>query len=450
MEISLLTLVAVLIGLVAGTIAGLIPGIGVFAALLMLYPALDYFSGMDIILMYSTIFAVSQFVGSIPSTVFGIPGEASSLPAVREGHRLYKRGLGQFAISSCAMGSAIGSIIACLLTLSLVPFLALVFNFYNTTFQIGLLFVVLLIISLNSMNKFYITLPLMLFGYYIAAIGYNVVTFNTFSTFGLTSLEQGLPLYGVMFSLFVVPELLKANNNMKQNNIEFNIIEKPILDHFKNVLQHKWSVVRGTVIGYFAGMIPGVSIVASSNLSYSVEKKIRGSNYDQNGDIACLISAETANNAGAFSVLIPLLVLGIPITGSEALLYEYVAVKKQLLLGYELFLNSYILETVAILIVFVNIIAVFIAWPLSKQILWLYKVPTPLLYSMIALLGIFAVWFTGHQYGQESFYVLSTVLMLPLGYVFYKLDVDTLPLIFVYLIQNNLEAGLYRFYQLYF
>ena len=302
MEISLLTLVAVLIGLVAGTIAGLIPGIGVFAALLMLYPALDYFSGMDIILMYSTIFAVSQFVGSIPSTVFGIPGEASSLPAVREGHRLYKRGLGQFAISSCAMGSAIGSIIACLLTLSLVPFLALVFNFYNTTFQIGLLFVVLLIISLNSMNKFYITLPLMLFGYYIASIGYNVVTFNTFSTFGLTSLEQGLPLYGVMFSLFVVPELLKANNNMKQNNIEFNIIEKPILDHFKNVLQHKWSVVRGTVIGYFAGMIPGVSIVASSNLSYSVEKKIRGSNYDQNGDIACLISAETANNAGALRV----------------------------------------------------------------------------------------------------------------------------------------------------
>lgn len=290
----------------------------------------------------------------------------------------------------------------------------------------------------------------MLFGYYIASIGYNVVTFNTFSTFGLTSLEQGLPLYGVMFSLFVVPELLKANNNMKQNNIEFNIIEKPILDHFKNVLQHKWSVVRGTVIGYFAGMIPGVSIVASSNLSYSVEKKIRGSNYDQNGDIACLISAETANNAGAFSVLIPLLVLGIPITGSEALLYEYVAVKKQLLLGYELFLNSYILETVAILIIFVNIIAVFIAWPLSKQILWLYKVPTPLLYSMIALLGIFAVWFTGHQYGQESFYVLSTVLMLPLGYAFYKLDVDTLPLIFVYLIQNNLEAGLYRFYQLYF
>jgi putative tricarboxylic transport membrane protein len=449
MEISIITSLAVLIGLIAGTFAGLIPGIGVFACLLMLYPLLDFFSGLDIILMYSTIFAVSQFVGSIPSTVFGIPGEASSLPAVREGHRLYKRGLGQFAISSCAMGSAIGSIIACLLTLSLVPFMAYVFNFYNTTFQVVLLSIVLLIIALNSQSKLLITLPVMLAGYYMAAIGYNVVTFNTFSTFGIQSLEQGLPLYGVMFALFVMPELLKANKRMKNGNILYNIQSKPINEHFMNVINHKWSVIRGTVIGYFTGMIPGVSIVASSNVSYAIEKKIRGNKYNQNGDIACLISAETANNAGAFSVLIPLLVLGIPITGSEALLYEYVAVKKYLLLGYELFLNSYILETVAILIVFVNIIAVFIAWPLSKQILWLYKVPTQYLYVFIGLLGIFAVWFTGHQYGQETFYLLSTTLMLPLGYILYKLDIDTLPLVFVYLIQNNLEAGLYRFYQLY-
>lgn len=449
MEINMMTIVAVLIGIGAGTFAGLIPGIGVFASLLMLYPVLDYFSGIDIILMYSTIFAVSQFVGSIPSTVFGIPGEASSLPAVREGHRLYKQGLGQFAISSCAMGSAIGSIIACLLTLSLVPLLSYVFNFYNTTFQVGLLFIVLLIIALNSQSKLIITFPVMLLGYYMAAIGYNVVTFNTFSTFGLRSLEQGLPLYGVMFALFVVPELLKANKRMKNGYRSYNIKSKPISEHFANVIKHRWSVVRGTVIGYFAGMIPGASIVASSNVSYAVEKRIRGEKYNQNGDIACLISAETANNAGAFSVLIPLLVLGIPITGSEALLYEYVAVKKYLLLGYELFLNSFILETVAIIIVFVNIIAVFIAWPLSKQILWLYKMPTQYLYLLIGALGIFAIWFTGSQYGQEAYYLISTALMLPLGYVFYKLDIDTLPLVFVYLIQNNLEAGLYRFYQLY-
>ena len=111
--------------------------------------------------------------------------------------------------------------------------------------------------------------------------------------------------------------------------------------------------------------------------------------------------------------------------------------------------QSFILETVAILIVFVNIIAVFIAWPLSKQILWLYKVPTQFLYAFIGALGIFAVWFTGSQFGQETYYLLSTALMLPLGYAFYKLDTDTLPLVFVFLIQNNLEAGLYRFYQLY-
>ena len=93
--------------------------------------------------------------------------------------------------------------------------------------------------------------------------------------------------------------------DIKQTSIRF-------VTHWLEILKHRWSVVRGALIGYFCGFVPGLTVVLASNASYAVERKLKGS-LDANGDYGGLVTAETANNAAAFTSLIPLLGFGIPL-----------------------------------------------------------------------------------------------------------------------------------------
>ena len=108
-----MTLAYLLGGVLAGTIAGLLPGIGNTLIMILAFP---FFLGIDnplnIIIFYVACLSLSQYTGSITSTVFSVPGEISSLPAVKEGHKLFRKGLGSLSLSGCALGSFFGSLIA--------------------------------------------------------------------------------------------------------------------------------------------------------------------------------------------------------------------------------------------------------------------------------------------------------------------------------------------------
>ena len=107
------------LGVVAGTIAGLIPGVGIFATLLLLYPFILDLSFTDAFVFYLALVSTTQYVGSVTATVFGMPGEASSLPAVYEGNALFKQGKGSLAISGAAIGSVLGGLLTLALVISL-------------------------------------------------------------------------------------------------------------------------------------------------------------------------------------------------------------------------------------------------------------------------------------------------------------------------------------------
>ena len=97
-----------LLGVLAGTIAGIVPGIGVFATLLILYPWLTSLNIIDTFVFYLALTSTTQYIGSVSATILGVPGEASSLPAIYEGHTLFKKGRGATAISGAALGSLVG------------------------------------------------------------------------------------------------------------------------------------------------------------------------------------------------------------------------------------------------------------------------------------------------------------------------------------------------------
>ena len=125
----------VVLGTLLGFISGFVPGVGNTIMIVMSYPLLKDASMLQMLLYYLAVISSSQFSGSIVATVFGVPGESSSLPAVVEGNRMFNRGVGNFAISNAALGSVLGSFVALISVYMVMPFaIDLIKNFYNKVF----------------------------------------------------------------------------------------------------------------------------------------------------------------------------------------------------------------------------------------------------------------------------------------------------------------------------
>ena len=239
----------------------------------------------------------------------------------------------------------------------------------------------------------------------------------------------------VIIAIYIFPKLLQSyefnGKALNEKTIENNFIE-----HLRYFLANWITVIRSTIVGFFAGFTPGVSTTISANLSYVLEKFIqKRKKLYKEGDYRSLVAAETANNAGAFSCLLPLLILGIPIVPSEALLYEIASAK-----GF-IFGQNFTLETfkfLAIVLVIVNFIALCIAWPFAKYVCLMHKIPVRVLNMGIFVALVFVLYFTGAKLFQAEYYLIIFFALLPIGYMLR--NYNTLPLIFVFVIQTRLDV----------
>jgi len=140
MEILSADILTMLAGSITGFIAGLVPGVGLVILLLISYPFILDLSLFQLLLYYLAACSASTFSGSIISTTMGIPGDSSSLPAVKEGNAMFNDQRGHFAISNAALGSVVGSFFAVLSVLLVLPFaVKIISNFYNNNIQLAIL-----------------------------------------------------------------------------------------------------------------------------------------------------------------------------------------------------------------------------------------------------------------------------------------------------------------------
>ena len=130
-----------LVGVLFGLIAGMLPGVGNVVTLMLVYPFVTDFTLFQIILFYVCLAGAAQYTGSVVATTLAVPGETSSLPAVKEGHRMFLDGRGNYAISNSAIGSFVGAGLASLIMLCFLPVgVHLIANFYNTHVLQSLIF----------------------------------------------------------------------------------------------------------------------------------------------------------------------------------------------------------------------------------------------------------------------------------------------------------------------
>ena len=420
-----------LVGVGLGLVSGLIPGVGNFVLMLLIWPFLSVFGIVELLIMYASMAAISQYIGSIPAIVYGIPGESSSYPAVAESRNLTTVQQVSHAISGSAFGSVVGSLTVVGLCYAFVEYTDLIKYFYSTKILVGLLLLVTLVMIVTVNNRWWINFVLILSGIGLGMIGYNSYLNINFATFGNMHLYAGLPMPVVLICLFAIPQMLHHWDTeiTKSINKTYELGRLYILNPV--------ALFGSTVIGFFGGLIPGLTTVFSSTAAYNASMLFT------KDPVKRIVVSETANNAGAFSMLLPLLIFGVPLIGSEAILLFLMEQK-----GFNLvqFKFSDFLPELALGLVIVNAIGFFIAWPLSKMVPSFYRFNIKIIISLLIIALFFVTLYTGYMNYSMAYYLICFVVLAPIGILLR--NVDTLPLVFAFIIHNKLVDGIFRLHQL--
>jgi len=302
------------IGALIGTLVGVLPGLGPSATIALLLPVTFKMSPVTGIIMLAGIYYGAMYGGSTTAILVNIPGEAASVITCLDGHQMAREGRAGPALGIAAIGSFIAGTLALIGLMVFAPILgqaALSFGpseFFSIAF-LGLTLVVYL--SRGSAVK---AMVMAVFGLLIGTIGTDPRSGETRFTFGIFSLMDGVGIVPVAMGLFGIAEVLE--------NIEIGLSSereiykqklKGLLPNLEDWKRSFGSIMRGSLIGFFIGILPGPSGIIGSFASYAAEKKL--SRYPERfgaGVIEGVAGPESANNAASTSSFIPLLALGIP------------------------------------------------------------------------------------------------------------------------------------------
>lgn len=443
-------------GTILGFISGFIPGVGNVVMLMLTYPMLIDASLFQMLIFYLAIISSSQFSGSVVATVFGVPGESSSLPAVVEGNRMFNRGVGNFAISNAALGSVFGAFIALAVVYALLPWsVELIKNFYNNNIQLVILTISCLSIIFLVGNNLWQNILLFSIGIFLSLIGYHNMPWFIFLPEIIPyekypELMSGLPLFPVVVSLYVFPVLLKTREQFKDfKSDKLYYDNNPLMDHLVEFKNNFMSVIRGSSFGCFIGLVPHVGTSISSNLSYSFEKRlgIRRGTYNNHGDIKSLVSAETANNGTAMVSLMPLVLIGIPISTSEAVLLTFIEANSYIV-DYTTTIESGMFNTLVLYFIAINVACFAFSWPLVHYVNLLRKIKMTTILGLTSVGMIVLTYYVGTLSMEQNYYTLTMILLAPLGYMLRR--ADPLVLLIAFVLQEKILASANIFYQINF
>jgi putative tricarboxylic transport membrane protein len=309
------------IGAILGTAIGVLPGLGPPATIALLLPVTFKMEPVSAVIMLSGIFYGAMYGGSTTSILLNIPGEAASVVTCLDGYKMARNGRAGAALGISALGSFIAGSLAVLGISILAPTLAsFALKFgppeYFCLVLLGLMMAVYL--SEESILK---GLMMGLLGLLLGAIGLDPVSGSQRFTFGVSRLTDGVDFVVMVMGLFGLAEIL-CNLEAPENREIFKTALKGLLPTRQDWRQCWASVVRGSVLGFFIGVLPGGGAIISSFAAYAVEKRL--SKHPErfgNGAIEGVAAPEAANNAASTSSFIPLLTLGIPGNASIAMIF---------------------------------------------------------------------------------------------------------------------------------
>jgi putative tricarboxylic transport membrane protein len=423
------------LGCLIGTLVGVLPGLGPTAAMALLLPATFHVPPVTAIIMLAGIYYGAMYGGSTTSILVNIPGEAASVMTCLDGYQMARQGRAGAALGMSAFGSFIAGTFGLIgLTLMAPPLAAFALKFgppeYFALMCMGM--VVLSFLTGESMIR---SLTMACFGILLGTVGTDTVSGSTRFTFGLTELMDGIGLVPLVMGLFGISEII-LNLEQHVDRDVFKTKVKGLLPTLEDWVQAKWALVRGTVIGFFLGILPGGGAVLSSFVAYAVEKRF--SKHPERfgtGMIQGVASPEAANNSAAQAAFIPLLTLGLPANVVMALLLGALILHGVTPGPLLLTNNPDIFWGVVASMYLGNVMLLVLNLPLIGLWVQLLRIPYPYLMPAIVLFCIVGSYSVANS-------ITDVYLMMGFGVVGYlmkKLKFDAPPLVLAYVLGPLIE-----------
>jgi putative tricarboxylic transport membrane protein len=427
------------IGSILGTAVGVLPGLGPAATIALLLPiSMKMGSPVTAIILMSGIFYGAMYGGSTTSILLNIPGEAASVVTCIDGYQMARKGRAGPALGVAAIGSFIAGTVGVIGLTAMAPPLAEAALKFGPPEYFSLTVLGLLLATYLAGASPLKGLMMAIFGLILGSIGLDPLSGAVRFAFGIPDLQSNLDFVTLAMGLFGVGEILISLESSEAASILTTKI-KNVFPTIADLARSGWAMVRGSLIGFAVGILPGGGAVLSSLISYAVEKKVskHPEEFGQ-GAIEGVAGPEAANNSAASSSFIPLLTLGIPGNASTAMIFAALLIQGVTPGPFLLKEHADVFWGVVASMYIGNVILVVLNLPLVGMWAQLLRVPYAFMAPLIMVLTLVGVY----SVNNSVFDIWVMLIMGIFGYLARKLKFDLGPLLLAFVLGPIMERSL--------
>ncbi|PCI86544.1 MAG: tripartite tricarboxylate transporter TctA [Hyphomicrobiales bacterium] len=433
----------VLIGCFAGTLIGALPGIGPINGVAILLP-IAYSLGLpaeSALILLAGIYYGAEYGGRISSILLNVPGDAGAVMTTLDGNPMARRGEAGRALSLSAIASFIGGTFAVILMSLFGPSLAKIAVTFSPSDYVALMvFAFASLASLVGKNAWK-TFMGALIGLMLATMGIDANTGIPRYTFDVPDLLAGIDFLVVVIGLFGMAELFYLVEQQVSGKLKALPIDNSFV-RMSDLAKTKWTILRCSIIGFFIGILPGTGASVASAVAYGFEKRFAGSDAGEfgKGDIRGLAAPEAANNAAAGGAMVPMLTLGIPGSGTTAILLGALLLfnvqpgpmmfMQRPEIAWGLIASMYV-GNIALLVINLPMVGIF-----SRMLTVPQHYLTPII-AVLAFIGVYSIV-------SNPFDLYLIIILGIFGWILRKLDFPLAPVILGFVLGGLLEDNLRR------
>lgn len=442
--LSILTwhhLLFALLGCVLGMLVGILPGFGPAAGVSLLIPITFSLDATTAIITLAAIYYGAAFGGTTTAVLLRIPGETSAIATTFDGYAMATQGRAGPALIIAALASFLGGIVGVIGFVVAAPFSRLALEFGTPQMALVAILGMALITAFsgNSVGKALVSVGL---GFLIASIGIDQGQGIQRFTFGIPYLFAGLGLVPVVMGAYGLTEILSQVSRAKEGPTKALTVGR-LMPTRTDLRRSAAPAVRGSILGFFMGLLPGSPGAATSLGAYALEKRVsRRKDEFGRGAVEGVAGPEAANNSLNIAAMIPLFTLGIPTSATVAIMAGAFTING-LIPGPLLFRDhpDVAWGIIASLIVG-NVMLLILNVPLARVWVSVLKIPFPYLSGLIL---VFMVLGTYSFHGMT----IDIYVMIAAGALGFLLELAAVPLtpfvlalILVPMIEDNFQRSL--------
>jgi putative tricarboxylic transport membrane protein len=427
-------------GSLMGTLVGVLPGLGPVATIALLLPTTFRMDPVAAMIMLSGICYGAMYGGSTTSIMLNIPGEAASVVTCMDGYMMARKGRAGPALGISAFGSFIAGTFSIMGLVILAPTLAGFALKFGPPEYFSMMVMGMAVVTYLSRTSMVKALMMAAFGLMVGIVGMDPIAAVPRFAFGIVEFYDGIGLAPVIMGLFGIAEVLENVGVMVKKEVFSGKVTGlyPTKEDWKKTAK---PMARGTLLGFFMGILPGIGNIIPTFLSYTLEKRL--SKHPERfgtGEIEGVAAPEACNNAAVGGTFIPLLSLGIPANAMTAILLGALMIYG-LQPGPLLIKNSPDLFWGVIASMYLgNVMLLVLNLPLIPLWIQVLKIPYSYLFSFIILF----VCIGAYSLNNSVFDILIAVGFGVLGYFLKKFGYEAAPFVLAFVLGPLLETALRR------